>query len=106
MKERQTLNKILKKLKEYEKKYEEEGVIVEGVFGSFAREEADRFSDIDIVYRLDHTRFDRRYKGGFAKLLRLDHIRKEIENRLRRRVDLVPMTPSLLNRIKDQFVPL
>lgn len=44
-----TLNEILQKLKSIKPEYQPEGVDILGVFGSYARNEADKDSDIDIL---------------------------------------------------------
>ncbi|MDQ7047597.1 MAG: nucleotidyltransferase domain-containing protein [Sulfurovum sp.] len=37
----------------------DEGFEVIGIFGSYARGNADKYSDIDIAYKLDFDTFDR-----------------------------------------------
>lgn len=43
-------SEILSKLKELKPTYEEEGLILLGLFGSYAKDSQNNFSDIDIVY--------------------------------------------------------
>ncbi len=43
---------ILNKLKEIKPLYEKEGLEILGVFGSYAKDTQNEFSDIDIAYRL------------------------------------------------------
>lgn len=77
-------------LKELKPKYEQEGLILLGLFGSFAKNKETKFSDIDIAYRLDYDTFSQHYKGGFAKLLRIDEIKKELQTIFKTPIDLVP----------------
>jgi len=70
-----------------------------GLFGSFAKETQHDFSDIDIAYTLDYEQFSVKYKDGFSKLLRIDSIRDELQNRLKTKVDFVPDTNKMI--LKD-----
>lgn len=83
-------NEILSKLKELKPIYEKEGLILLGLFGSYAKETQTKFSDIDLAYRLDYDKFSSNYKGGFAKLLRIDDIKKELQSIFKTPIDLVP----------------
>jgi len=83
-------NEILLKLKELKPQYEKEGLIILGLFGSYAKDTQTKFSDIDIAYKLDYDKFSQKYKGGFAKLLRIDDIKKELQNIFKTSIDLVP----------------
>lgn len=83
-------NEILSKLKELKPTYEKEGLILLGLFGSYAKNTQTKFSDIDVAYKLDYDRFSLNYKGGFAKLLRIDDIKKELQSIFKTPIDLVP----------------
>jgi len=88
-------------------KYNKEGLILYGIFGSYARNEADCFSDIDIAYKINHDKF---YKDdAFKKLIRIEEIKKEIEKKLKKQVDLVPLSKSndkFYNEIKKEMIIL
>ena len=92
-------DKILVKLKEVKEKYHVEGLNLLGIIGSYAKDEADEFSDIDILYELDYDKFSKSYKDGFSKLLRIDEIKKELESIFKKRVDLVPKKEKLLKEL-------
>jgi predicted nucleotidyltransferase len=78
-----------------------DGIRLVGLFGSYARDEQDRYSDIDITYMMDHNRF---YKeDAFKKLIALEEIKKEIETALHRSVDLVPANTKNI-RIKQSIM--
>ncbi len=84
---RRSLLSMLKKLKP---KYEHEGIVLLGLFGSYAQNKQTHFSDIDIIYHLDYEKFSQKYRDGFSKLLRLDEIKQDLENQLKTKVDFVP----------------
>lgn len=85
-------NEILSKLKELKPTYEKEGLILLGLFGSYAKDTQTKFSDIDIAYKMDYDKFSLNYKGGFAKLLRIDDIKKELQSIFKTPIDLIPDT--------------
>ena len=85
-------SEILSKLKELKPTYEKEGLILLGLFGSYAKNTQTKFSDIDVAYKLDYDKFSLNYKGGFAKLLRIDDIKKELQSIFKTPIDLVPDT--------------
>ena len=86
-------------------KYLVEGFEIVGLFGSYARNTEDPFSDIDIAYRIDHDKF---YKdNAFKKLLRIEAIKKELEAHFKKRVDLVSLNGNnerLKNVIMQEIV--
>jgi len=81
---------VLSKLKELKPTYEKEGLILLGLFGSYAKDTQTKFSDIDIAYKLDYEKFSKNYKDGFSKLLRIDDIKKELQSIFKAPIDLVP----------------
>ena len=81
---------IVSKLKELKPKYEEEGLIILGLFGSYAIDKQNDFSDIDIAYKLDYDKFSQKYKDGFSKLLRIDDIKSELQHTFKIKIDFVP----------------
>jgi len=83
-------NDIVSKLKELKPKYEQEGLILLGLFGSYARDNQNDFSDIDIAYKLDYDKFSQKYKDGFSKLLRIDDIKSELQQAFKTKIDFVP----------------
>ena len=60
-----------------------------GLFGSYAKDKQTKFSDIDIVYKLDYEKFSQKYIGGFAKLIKINNIKNELEENFKVRIDLV-----------------
>ena len=86
----QQKTEILSKLKELKPTYEKEGLILLGLFGSYAKDTQTKFSDIDVAYKLDYAKFSLKYKDGFSKLLRIDDIKKELQLIFKTPIDLVP----------------
>ena len=80
---------------QYNNTHKNDGFQFVSLFGSYARGTEDMFSDIDLTYKIDHTLF---YKDdGFAKLAKLEEIKKELESILHKKVDMIPTnTKSLL----------
>ncbi len=83
-------DEIISKLKELKPIYQNEGLEILGVFGSYAKDENTKYSDIDIAYKLDYEKFSKKYIGGFSKLLRINEIKEELQNILKNEVDFVP----------------
>jgi predicted nucleotidyltransferase len=95
-------NNILSTLKKLKPIYEKEGLILLGLFGSYARDTQTKFSDIDIAYKLDYEKFSSKYKDGFSKILRIDEIKEELQNIFHTRVDLVSNSnKSILKELID-----
>ena len=82
-------NEILNKLKELKPIYQNEGLEILGVFGSYAKETNTKYSDIDIAYKLDYDKFSKKYIGGFSKILRIDEIKDELKAIFKTEVDFV-----------------
>ena len=82
-------NEIISKLKELKPTYEQEGLILLGVFGSYAKNTQNSFSDIDIAYKLDYDKFSLKYKDGFSKILRIDYIKEELQQTFKTKIDFV-----------------
>ncbi len=81
-------------------KYEKEGFIILGVFGSFARGEEKKTSDVDILYRCTDKSFTK-YPGlQFFSLY--ERIKKELESTLKRKVDLADQNG--LNEIGKKYI--
>ena len=85
-------NEILSTLKELKPTYEKEGLILLGLFESYAKDTQTKFSNIDIAYKLDYDIFSLKYKDGFSKILRIDDIKEELQLIFKAPIDLVPDT--------------
>lgn len=81
-------NIIIDILHSYNNRLKNDGFKIMGIFGSYARGTEDIFSDIDLTYRIDHNIF---YKDdAFAKLAKIEEIKKDLERIFHKRVDLIP----------------
>ena len=81
-------NTILKILHNYNNSHKNNGFKFVSLFGSYARGTEDVFSDIDVTYKIDHDIF---YKNdGFAKLAKLEEIKKELESIFHKKIDMIP----------------
>lgn len=83
-------SKIVDTIKDIKETLLDEGFIIDGVFGSYARGENRSDSDVDILYHLDE-RFYAKYSGFFG-FKKLDEIKKSIAKKLNKKVDLAPKT--------------
>lgn len=81
---------ILNKLKELKPIYQQEGLEIVGLFGSYAKDNETQYSDIDIAYKLNYEEFSKKYVGGFSKLLRIDSIKNELKSIFKKEIDFVP----------------
>jgi predicted nucleotidyltransferase len=88
---KQTIQSITSHIKEMKTHYKNEGFEIVGIFGSYARGTADKYSDIDIAYKIDYKTFNQKFRGGFAKLLRIEEIKEELQNLLHLKVDLISL---------------
>lgn len=89
---------ILSKLKEFKLDYEQEGLIILGLFGSYAKNTQNKFSDIDVAYKIDYDKFSQKYKDGLSKILRIDDIKEELQKTFKTKVDFVPDTNKVIMR--------
>lgn len=78
---------LIEELKILNGKYEPNGFKLVSLFGSYARETNNSFSDIDLTYKID---FDRFYKDdAFGALQKMEEIKKELEMQFHKKVDLI-----------------
>ena len=94
--QQQTILNYLKQVKPY---YEKEGFIIEGLFGSYARNEATEESDIDILIEIDKKTTDIYTKKKSLK--------EDLEKYFQKKVDLARkkyLTPLAKDAIKDDLI--
>lgn len=89
---------LLDKLESFKNDNEQKyGILAIGIFGSFARDQATEFSDVDIVVRIE-------IPDPFI----IVHIKKELEGEFHMPVDIVrlreKMNPFLKDRIEKEAV--
>jgi len=94
--QQETILQYLKQVKPY---YEKKGFIIEGLFGSYARDEANEESDIDILIEIDQKTTDIYAKKRFLK--------EDLETYFHKKVDLARkkyLTPLAKDAIKDDLI--
>lgn len=77
---------ILNYLRERKTKLNEDGIIELGLFGSFAKDEADLASDVDICIKSTDI-FYKKYLG-FEAVIYLDELREEFVRKFKRQMDI------------------
>ncbi len=80
---------ILAYLRNVKSKYQEEGLLIKALFGSYSRDEANESSDVDVLIEAT-PEFANRY--GFRAIARLKEIQKEMSQTLGVQVDLADST--------------
>jgi len=83
-----TKKELIEYLRELKQELLEDGFIIEGVFGSYARDEANESSDIDILYSINSD-FLNKY-SGFIAFKKLSDIKKYLSKKLKKDIDLAP----------------
>ena len=91
---------ILKQLVSLKQILLSDGFIIDGVFGSFARDEDTKDSDVDILYHLN-AKFYEQY-SGFIGFKKLDEIKEFISKTLNKKIDLAPKTN--LSRTAKKYI--
>jgi len=91
---------VYDKVKSLKTRFEKEGFIILGIFGSYVRNEQTDASDIDILYDID-DRFLKKYIGWDA-VLRLEEIKSEIEKFLNIKADIADK--NSLRRISQKYI--
>jgi len=89
-----TRETVINVVKNLAKEESQDGLEIVGIFGSYARNTPNEFSDVDIAYKIDHSLFSQKYKDGFSKLLKIEEIKELLQERLHHKVDLVSLNGS------------
>jgi len=79
--------RLMDKLKEIKPRYEKEGVIILGIFGSYAKNSPTKESDIDILYDIEPEIFCKN-NPGFKAFCRLNDIKEELSEIFSADIDL------------------
>jgi len=81
---------IFAQIKKLKTTLKNDGFIIDGIFGSYARGENTIDSDVDILYHLEDD-FHKQY-SGFIGFKRLDEIKAFISKSVNKKIDLAPKT--------------
>jgi len=98
-------NIIIQDLSHLNHKYSKIGFQFISLFGSYANDTADKYSDIDLTYKINHNLF---YKDdAFAKLQKIEDIKNELEKQFHKKIDLIPSNSKNIfiqeNLLKEQI---
>ena len=77
---------ILDKIRSIKEKYEPEGFVILGVFGSYARGDEKSQSDIDILYRINDIALTK--YPGWAFFSLYERVKSDLQTILNTKVDL------------------
>ena len=95
-------DEILTELSKLKKTYEKEGIVILGLFGSYARDEATESSDVDILYKIPNmSEYLQKYDGWSA----INHIvetKQSLSQTLHKKVDFVDV--ETLNEIGKKYI--
>lgn len=81
---------IYKQVSNLKKLFIVDGFIIDGIFGSYARNEETDSSDVDILYHLNQNFYEK--YSGFIGFQKLDEIKQTISKSLNKKIDLAPKT--------------
>lgn len=76
------------------------GVTKLGLFGSYANNSADMFSDIDIVIETDGKNMTKKLGSSLSALVFLDDFKKEVSKHFNTKIDLCDTTSMSLSEKK------
>jgi hypothetical protein len=91
---------LIAKLKIIKRKYEPEGLIIIGFFGSYARGEQNTNSDIDILYELKDSAIEK--YPGFRFIVLYENVKADLEKEMGVKIDLAEK--SSLNNIGLKYI--
>ena len=92
---------ILKYLETLKSKLQKDGIVSIGLFGSFAKESADKDSDIDILIETSDA-FINKYRGWDAFIYIDENIREKISNKFHKKVDIFDKNSN--SSIKEEIL--
>jgi len=95
-----TKNDILNKLSLLKKKYIVEGITILALFGSYAKNEQNSDSDIDILYDVNND-FIEKYQG-FKAVSKILDIQNELSELFHAKIDFTSLT-GLSKSIRDDI---
>ncbi|MHA1540697.1 MAG: nucleotidyltransferase family protein [Alphaproteobacteria bacterium] len=79
---------LAEKLKKINISMKKHGFIIEGFFGSHARGDAKKTSDLDLLYSINNVFLSQ--NKGFAYFQKLEEIKSILSKKLKKEIDLAP----------------
>ncbi len=95
-------NDLLNKIKKLKPKLHDEGFELLGVFGSFARDEQSKDSDIDLLYEITDTNTYLQKYQGWDSILHIVETKDFLKKELERDIDFVDK--DTLNSIGKEYI--
>ncbi|MCR4941676.1 MAG: nucleotidyltransferase domain-containing protein [Campylobacter sp.] len=89
---------ILAYLKELKPELEKDGITKIGLFGSYAKDEAHAFSDIDIVVESNAKKMIERFGSAMSAICFFDELKHKIAKRFKRSIDLCDTTSMSIEK--------
>lgn len=96
-----TKEEILLTLKNLKPTYEQDGFVILGLFGSYAKGKAGENSDVDILYDLDEAVYLKKY-SGFKAASRLVSIKGELGEIFHANVDIADV--QALGKVGKKYI--
>lgn len=93
-------NNLLRKIKVMKRKYEPEGFIILGIFGSYARGDETGESDIDILFEMTDEFYSRH--PGWDVFPVIDEIERDFEEKLGKHINLA--NKNALNEVGEKYI--
>ena len=93
-------NNLFNKIKQLKSKYEAEGFIILGIFGSYARGEETAESDLDILYELTESFY--KVYPGWSVFPQIEKINNDIEKNIGIKIDLADR--NALNKVGKKYI--
>lgn len=98
---------VLAKLKELKPKLQNEGFELIGIFGSYARNEENSNSDIDILYQIKDTKKYLEKYSGWNSILHIVETKEFLQKELQKNIDFVDqstLTPTSSKYIQKDLI--
>lgn len=95
-------SELLKTIESLKGKYSSDGFIIVGIGGSHARGDEMECSDLDLLYSIVNPAVFVSKYGGFGAFGRIADIKKEIEDEVKKKVDLISL--SSLNSVGKKYI--
>ena len=91
-------------LKDIKDTFAKEGVLIVGLFGSFAKNSENIYSDIDIAIKKDKTILQKDYAYRYFEIL--SNLKKEIKQTFSKNVDILDIDSKseFLDSIKNEMI--
>ncbi len=94
--------RLISAVRESKEKLQNEGIAILGIFGSYARGDYTKDSDIDILYEIPNPEEFAKQHGGFGAFAKIEEIKESLGKILGKKVDLT--AKSSLNEVGKKYI--